>query len=178
MTPVSNIILMVMTPLQLGTDWLDEQEKAHLKFEEQHRRILPPPPSFEGAVEAGAPVASLLPLFGKESEMTSHVPPALPQPNYGQESLPATPISPTNGPPSPPRQQPLPPMPPTPLRPFPSRPATRWSACIQSQCEAYQANSAVQKEHTDYVVNCCAFITAMPEPVSYTHLTLPTILRV
>ena len=149
-------------PIQLGTDWLDEQEKAHLKFEEQRRRVLPPPPSFEGAVEAGAPVASL-PLFGKESEMTSHVPPAPPQPNYGQESLPATPISPTNGPPSTPRQQPLPPIPPMPLRPFPSKPATRRSARIQSQREAYQANSAVQKEHTDYVVNCCAFITAMPE---------------
>ena len=92
-------------PVQIDKEWLSEQEKAHLEFEKQRQRVLPPPavrpegdytPRSEGEEDTN-PVSS----FEKEREPVSpptmevaNEPPGLHLPPEPAPSLPVEPLSP------------------------------------------------------------------------------------
>ena len=72
---------------------MHEQELAYIKFEEERKRVLPPP---ELASE-GAILPATTPLFGKENEILPQFLPPQPnyrpeQPNFAAPELPPTPI--------------------------------------------------------------------------------------
>ena len=160
-------------PIKLSAEWMDEQELAYIKFEEERKRVLPPP---ELASE-GAILPATTPLFGKENEILPQFLPPQPnyrpeQPNFAAPELPPTPIRTIL--PSPPTPLPtgatfrVPPQqfapPPTVQKLKLPIEATRHSTRIQARRDAQiEFNSASCPANIEYVVNCCAFISAMPE---------------
>lgn len=158
-------------PIKLDRDWMDEQEKAHEKFEAERNRVLPPPELFEGGEQA-------VPFF--PSPVKENVAPPVPFAPSSEE-LPtgirqenSTTPSPAFVPPAPPptpspmRAPPTPVLsPPAPLPPVQSQRQSarlrekRDSNVIREAGAAYGGRRSAY--HTEYVVNRCALITTIAD---------------
>jgi hypothetical protein len=160
-------------PIRLDDSWLDEQELAHRRHEEQKKRIVPPPnpdshvppappPISAGPVRSptGAPY-SPAPAGARPVPVSAGVPPA--RPSEG-----VTPRWPPDGVTPPPHPEGVTPTqhsegvtPPRPSERAPNPlPARARSAPDRLTYDRLGGNNA---DLTDYMVNCCSAITALPE---------------
>ena len=163
-------------PIKLDHEWLDEQERAHAKFEEERKRVIPPPPDGD---DDTTPV-TVLPSPGKEREVPPiilpvQLPPAAPNisdpPPAVRQPLPAVappslapslpsprrpPPSPRSPPPSSSRRQP----PPPPTRRSERQQEKRAANIVRDDGASYGGRRA---HHTEFVVNRCAFIETLPD---------------
>jgi hypothetical protein len=150
-------------PIRLDESWLDEQEKAHLRHEEQKKRILPPPKPGPDAVFAQSSVQKEQPpvdlAFPPPVSPSVHQEPHPPRQSEGvfPDSSEGVPLD----------GVPLASTPTASVRDEVPSPAAASARPTRTRSVpdrlTYDRLGGFSAEMTTYMVNCCSAISALPE---------------